>query len=224
MTIPFPLDAFDHADTIRPRLRPPIDKGRIAGIALTVAVHLAVLAGLLTAVHVSRAAPPQELSVAILPDTPKPEENLAPPARLEKPLQVTVPPPEFSIRPQAPSPVVAAPSSPKPVAAAPAARTPVASEGRDSFLNRLLAQLNRYKQYPASARRGRIQGVVMVHFVMDADGRVLTAEIARSSGHQALDDEALALMARAQPLPALPADYPTRTLNAIVPIEFSLDH
>jgi outer membrane biosynthesis protein TonB len=37
-----------------------------------------------------------------------------------------------------------------------------------------------------------------------------------------LDNEALALIARAQPLPALPADFPTRTLDAAVPIEFSL--
>ena len=34
---------------------------------------------------------------------------------------------------------------------------------------------------------------------------------------------ALALIQRAQPLPALPADFPTRTLDAIVPIEFSLN-
>ncbi len=37
------------------------------------------------------------------------------------------------------------------------------------------------------------------------------------------DAEALALIQRAQPLPALPAGYPTRTLDAIVPIEFYLD-
>jgi protein TonB len=63
----------------------------------------------------------------------------------------------------------------------------------------------------------------MLHFVMDAQGRVLTAEIAKSSGRPVLDHEALALVERAQPLPALPADYPTRTLDAIVPIEFYLD-
>ena len=62
----------------------------------------------------------------------------------------------------------------------------------------------------------------MLHFVMDENGKVLTADIAKSSGRPVLDSEALALIQRAQPLPALPADYPTRTLDAIVPIEFSL--
>jgi protein TonB len=97
-----------------------------------------------------------------------------------------------------------------------------AGETRDSYLGRLLGQLNRFKQYPRAARQAHIEGVVMLHFVMDADGRVQSFEISKSSGRPVLDAEALALIQRAQPLPALPADYPTRTLDAIVPIEFSL--
>jgi protein TonB len=38
-----------------------------------------------------------------------------------------------------------------------------------------------------------------------------------------LDAEALALIQRAQPLPAIPADFPTRTLDAVVPIAFALN-
>jgi len=104
-----------------------------------------------------------------------------------------------------------------------AAPQKAAGETRDSFLGRLLAQLNRFKQYPRAARQAHIEGVVMLHFVMDADGKVTSFEIARSSGRPVLDNEALALIQRAQPLPALPADFPTRTLDAVVPIEFSLD-
>jgi protein TonB len=98
-----------------------------------------------------------------------------------------------------------------------------AGETRDSFLARLLAQLNRFKQYPRAARQAHIEGVVMLHFVMDADGKMINFEIAKSSGRPVLDNEALALIARAQPLPALPPDFPTRTLDAVVPIEFSLN-
>jgi len=111
----------------------------------------------------------------------------------------------------------------KPVASTPPV-SQAAGETRDSFLGRLLAQLNRFKQYPRAARQARIEGVVMLHFVMDAQGKVISFEIAKSSGRPVLDSEALALIQRAQPLPALPADYPTRTLDAIVPIEFSLNH
>ena len=58
---------------------------------------------------------------------------------------------------------------------------------------------------------------------MDESGHVTMAEIQKSSGRPALDNEALALIARVQPLPALPADFPTRTLDAVVPIEFLLN-
>ena len=100
----------------------------------------------------------------------------------------------------------------------------VSGESRDSFLARLLAQLNRVKQYPRSARQAHIEGVVMLHFVMDAQGKLLSFEIAKSSGRPVLDAEALALIQRAQPLPVLPADFPTKTLDAVVPVEFSLNN
>ncbi len=109
---------------------------------------------------------------------------------------------------------------PLPAGAVGCAPQSAAGETRDSYLGRLLAQLNRFKQYPRAARQAHIEGVVMLHFVMDAQGRVQSFEIAKSSGRPVLDAEALALIQRAQPLPALPVDYPTRTLDAIVPIEF----
>jgi periplasmic protein TonB len=96
-------------------------------------------------------------------------------------------------------------------------------EGRDSFLARLLAQLNRVKQYPRAARQARIEGVVMLHFVMDAQGKLVSFEIAKSSGRPVLDNEALALIQRAQ-LPPLPPGFPTDTLDAVVPVQFSLDN
>ncbi len=64
---------------------------------------------------------------------------------------------------------------------------------------------------------------MLLHFIMDAEGRVTSFEIAKSSGRPVLDAEALALIQRAQPLPTLPASYPSRNLDAIVPIEFYLD-
>ena len=97
-----------------------------------------------------------------------------------------------------------------------------AGETREEFQARLLGQLNRFKHYPPQARKAHIEGVVMLHFVMDATGRLLSCDIAKSSGRPVLDAEALALMQRAQPLPALPADFSTRTLDAVVPVEFSL--
>jgi protein TonB len=139
------------------------------------------------------------------------------------PSVITVPPPEFTVRTVQPPPVAAQPpvASPAPPVSV-AVPSKAVGETRDSYLGRLLAQLNRFKQYPRAARQAHIEGVVMLHFVMDAEGRVQSFEIAKSSGRPVLDAEALALIQRAQPLPALPADFPTRTLDAVVPVEFSL--
>jgi protein TonB len=225
MTVPFPSNAFDGGLPVpRLRPRPSVDRGKLVSIGLTIAFHVVILGAALTAVEVSHPRVLQELSVSINPERkPLPREDLAPPPKLvQAPSVITMAPPEVTF--QTASPIVASPPAPKPVVAAPMAQpSPVAGEGKDVFLGRLLGQLNRFKQYPRAARQAHIQGVVMLHFIMDADGKVTSFEIARSSGRPVLDAEALALIQRAQPLPALPAGYPTRTLDAIVPIEFYLD-
>jgi len=224
MTVPFPLDAFDNARPITRRsLAPHVDKNKLVSVALTIAFHVVILAAALTAVHVSHSRVMQELKVSILPEQKHVDpRDLAPPPRLIQPAMVTVPPPQVAIQTVTPPPVMAQSAPVAAPAPTTAPKSPVAGEGRDAYLGRLLAQLNRYKQYPRAARAAHIEGVVMLHFVMDAQGRVLSFEIAKSSGRPILDAEALALIQRAQPLPALPPDFPTRTLDAVVPVEFSL--
>ena len=85
----------------------------------------------------------------------------------------------------------------------------------------LEAHLARYRRYPIDARRDRIGGTVLLHFVLDRDGRVADAWIAESSGSAALDNEALAAISRAQPLPAIPVGWPSR-LDVTLPIAFDL--
>lgn len=224
MTVPFPLDAFDEARPVRPKRQwPAVDTDKLVGIGITIAVHAVILALALTAVHVSRTKVLQELSVQITPEKRQVVEDVKPLPKMVVPSVITVPPPEFTVRTVTPPPVaaqtpVATPAPPAPVAVP----SKASGETRDSYLGRLLAQLNRFKQYPRAARQARIEGVVMLHFVMDADGKVESFDIAKSSGRPVLDAEALALIQRAQPLPALPADFPTRTLDAVVPVEFSL--
>lgn len=224
MTVPFPLDAFDEARPVRPKRQwPAVDTDKLVSIGITIAVHAVILALALTAVHVSRTKVLQELSVQITPEKRQVLEDVKPLPKMVVPSVITVPPPEFTVRTVTPPPVaaqtpVATPAPPAPVAVP----SKASGETRDSYLGRLLAQLNRFKQYPRAARQARIEGVVMLHFVMDADGKVESFDIAKSSGRPVLDAEALALIQRAQPLPALPADFPTRTLDAVVPVEFSL--
>ena len=226
MTIPVPLSAFDHAHAIKPKpALGPLDRGKLVSIGLTLAFHVAAVTGLLAMVHVAPVRLPRVMMVVIHQDKPKQKaDDLPLPPQMVQPTVVSVPLPV--VLPPAPARVTAAAPRaagspvPPPPASAPKAEN---DQARQDFVARLLAQLNRFKQYPRAARQARIQGVVMLHFVMDAGGRVLWADIAKSSGRPVLDAEALALIQRAQPLPPLPADFPSRTLDAVVPVEFSLN-
>ena len=199
-------------------------RDRFAGVAITVAAHVAVVAGLLFGIQVARPMlADKPIMVEMIQDQKHPDEKPVAAPRLAAPSLVTAPVPLFDI---APAPIAIAVAPPKAVtplvAAAPAPVEKTTGEGRTSYLDRVLAQLNRFKQYPATARAAHIEGVAMVHFVMDRSGKVLSAEIAKSSGRPVLDREALALMDRASPLPAMPTDMKGDTLDAVVPISFSL--
>ena len=226
MTVSYSLRAFEKSRALHPARQNLPERDRLVGIAVTVAVHVLIAVAALTTVQVVRPGVMQELSVQITPERPKPVEDfLKPLPQLAPPAPVTAPVPEVVIQTAPPPPVIAQPPLAAPVAPsvpAPATAPQGAGESRDSFLARLLAQLNRVKQYPRTARQARIEGVVMLHFVMDAQGKLVSFDIAKSSGRPVLDNEALALIQRAQ-LPPLPVGFPTSTLDAVVPIQFSLN-
>ncbi len=95
---------------------------------------------------------------------------------------------------------------------------------RQSYYGQLAAALNRHKRYPYAARKARQEGVVKVRFVIDAQGQVLERDIEASSGYRALDKEVIAMVERASPLPAIPAELGRTQLAIVLPIEFSLRH
>lgn len=86
----------------------------------------------------------------------------------------------------------------------------------------LVAHLNRFKRYPESARARRAQGAVSVTFTIDRTGRVIASSIVKGSGSSPLDDEALAMLQRASPLPAPPTQISGVTFNWTLPIQFSI--
>jgi protein TonB len=86
----------------------------------------------------------------------------------------------------------------------------------------LVGRLQRAKRYPDSARSRGEQGVAMTTFTMDRAGHVLAASLVRSSGSPALDEEAVALIRRAEPLPPMPAEMLGATVTLTVPVSFAL--
>lgn len=149
---------------------------------------------------------PQPITPEIILTTPPPPNGItvspAPPAPVQAPIAQT-PPPEIGK-------VVAPPP-------------PISGADREAFATTLFGHLNRYKRYPAAARMRRQEGVVSLRFTMDRKGRVLSYEIAKTSGSDALDNEARELIKRAAPLPAIPASFGRDTLDLVVPVEFFLN-
>ncbi|MEZ5935168.1 MAG: energy transducer TonB [Alphaproteobacteria bacterium] len=94
---------------------------------------------------------------------------------------------------------------------------------RADYLQVLQAWLEQHKMYPQNAIRRRQEGVVMLRFVMDRDGRVLHHEISNSSGYRLLDLAVESLIERAQPLPAMPPQMKDTELTLVVPINFTLE-
>ena len=92
-----------------------------------------------------------------------------------------------------------------------------------TWQKQIVALLERNKRYPAAAQSRREQGVAQVFFSLDRQGRVVDSRVVRSSGAAALDEEALALVRRAQPFPAWPApEFPGERVDLTVPIRFNL--
>lgn len=86
----------------------------------------------------------------------------------------------------------------------------------------LHAHLEREKRYPRKAKRMRKQGSPVIRFTLDRKGNVLAVSLVKSSGTASLDNEALDLAYRAQPLPVPPKIIPDNELTLKLPINFSM--
>jgi protein TonB len=86
----------------------------------------------------------------------------------------------------------------------------------------LLGRLKQYRRYPRRAESAGQEGVVHVRFTVDRRGVVLTSRIDRSSGYPLLDDEILATVQRANPMPPPPPEIGGDPVEVVVPVDFSL--
>lgn len=94
---------------------------------------------------------------------------------------------------------------------------------RSNYAGRVVAHLNRHKQFPRTAMQRRVNGTVMVRFSLARDGRVTSARLQRGSGHRVLDEAALAMVRRADPFPPIPPGLGRNSMSFTAPIEFHLN-
>jgi periplasmic protein TonB len=148
--------------------------------------------------------PPMEDEVQ---PTPQPKEETKPPET-----EAEVAPP--MLEPEPPKPPEPPVEEMHKTAPAPARAPPKAVV---RWQGQLRAHIERFMRYPAAARRG---GTATVSFTIDRQGRLLRSSIVQSAGSAALDQEALAMLARAQPLPRPPDEATDAELTIEGPVHF----
>ena len=204
----------------------------------TLAVELPPAALMVQLAPLPAAAPPPPPAPAALPKPqplPPPVVAVKPKLVLEKKQNKARPtPPKPQVTPPVqsqPAPLakaaepapVAAPSAPAAASFAPA-NNAASKAAKQSWQSHLLSHLARYKRYPEHARRRGIEGTSQVRFSLDAQGRVLSVALAKSSGNAALDSATLAMIRRASPVPKPPAELLSNGhLEVVAPFIYNLE-
>ncbi len=93
---------------------------------------------------------------------------------------------------------------------------------QEAYLAAVMQWLESHKRYPKSAERRRQQGRALVAFTVTANGQVSGIRLVGGSGYGVLDEEALALLQRASPLPPFPPELGAASLLLELPVDFSL--
>jgi protein TonB len=138
-----------------------------------------------------------------LPAIPNAEDVL--PKPVEKPVE------KPKVEPKPAARVTTAPPRPHPSAAQ-----------VSNWHRQIAIQLERHKSYPAAAQARGETGTATVAFTIDRQGKVISAHIAHSSQHGALDVETLATVHRGSPFPPPPVNLPGQTFDFVVPVRFNI--
>lgn len=178
---------------------------------------------------VTRPVPPRRLQArkepvpAIQPVTPplRPVENA-------RNVETTVAAPEIVPEPVAPPPVAAAPESvPETVSlfapAPPPPRLAPSAEVLSDYTRSVSKALERYKEYPRIAELRGWEGSVTMRLRVAPSGRLLEAQVYKSSGFSVLDQQAVAMVSKAGTLPLPPEGLDADGVPVLVPINFRLE-
>jgi len=153
---------------------------------------------------------------------PKPVKKIAPP--IEQPEIVPQPVQEvIAVQPTAEKvPEVIVPPAPVKPPPPPEPTQADVNNALSAYGSLLGREIAKHKSYPKIAQRRGWQGTVMLDLKIDSNGKVLSATVRDSSGHNVLDKRALAMVKKAAPFPRPPKALQGRTFNISVPVSFKL--
>ena len=78
------------------------------------------------------------------------------------------------------------------------------------------------REYPLIARQQKIEGIVNIRFLLNADGTVKSIEILNSSGRDILDTAAVRTIQKAAPFPEIPDTFERSTISLVTSIVYTL--
>jgi periplasmic protein TonB len=93
---------------------------------------------------------------------------------------------------------------------------------RAAWEKELIAHFNQHKRYPPTGSRDSAE--ILVNFVLDKDGRVLSSIVVRGSGDASFDEAALAMIRRSDPVPKPPPLLVQQGLSFTLPVIFRVKH
>jgi protein TonB len=91
---------------------------------------------------------------------------------------------------------------------------------RATWQKELIAHLDRHKRYPSDRSQKSVE--IVVSFVLDRMGHVLSTSIVKGSGDAAFDNAALAMVRRSDPVPQPPPAVADEGLNFTLPVIFKV--
>jgi protein TonB len=100
--------------------------------------------------------------------------------------------------------------------------TPADPDLLPGYGHALSQAIGKYQRYPRLAQMRGWQGTATVALKFGSGSRLLATTLHKSSGHEVLDTEALAMVRDAQPLPNPPERLRNRDFTVLVPIVFRL--
>jgi TonB family protein len=89
---------------------------------------------------------------------------------------------------------------------------------RMTWQKELAAHLDRHKRYPSDRENKNAE--IVVNFVLDRTGRILSSRVVRGSGDASFDEAALAMLRRSNPVPAPPPLIADEGLTFTLPVIF----
>lgn len=89
---------------------------------------------------------------------------------------------------------------------------------RATWQKQLLAHLDKHKRYPSD--RSRRSAEIVVGFVLDRTGHIVSTSIIKGSGDASFDQAALAMLRRSDPVPAPPPLVADEGLSFTLPVIF----